>query len=159
MNGGEHLHVWRIIKRKHLETAFSGIGGLYAEGRWTRQGILAVYTAESLALACLEVFVHTESSKIPLVALRAHLPRASVEAVDVEALPPDWQTAMAHRDLQAIGEDWFLSRRAPVLKVPSSIIPVEYNYILNPTHPDLRFTLDPPITFKFDERLWKPLKT
>lgn len=68
------MQIWRICKTKHQDSAFSGTGGLYAPGRWTPQGFLVVYTAESLSLASLEVFVHTESDRISLVALRAFLP-------------------------------------------------------------------------------------
>jgi len=53
-----------VFAEKTQDTAFSGEGGLYAPARWTPQGFRAVYTAESLSLASLEVFVHTESNKI-----------------------------------------------------------------------------------------------
>ena len=44
----------------------------------------------------------------------------------------------------------------PILKVPSAIVPVEFNYLLNPQHPDLTVRLEPPQEFKFDRRMWKP---
>jgi len=44
--------------------------------------------------------------------------------------------------------------RTPVLKVPSAVIPIEFNYILNPQHLDLKLMLDPPMEFKFDDRMW-----
>jgi len=66
----------------------SGEGGLYAPARWTPQGFRAVYTAESLSLASLEVFVHTESNKIPL-AIRALLPEdIAIETVVVVVCQP-----------------------------------------------------------------------
>jgi RES domain-containing protein len=87
------VQVWRICKQKHLDSAFSGIGGLYAPARWTPQGFLVVYTAQSLALASLEVFVHTQSDRIPLVAIRAFLPEnIAVTTVDVSSLPENWQS-------------------------------------------------------------------
>ena len=150
------MYVWRISKRKHVTTAFSGDGGLYAEARWTPQGFRAVYTSESLALASLEVFVHTESDRIPLVGIRAFLPEdIAIEEIKVVDLPDDWQEDSAYSVLQRMGREWLLSDRTPVLKVPSSIIPVEYNYILNPTQPDLQFSLNPPREFTFDRRMWK----
>lgn len=150
------MYIWRVCKKKHQDTAFSGEGGLYAPARWTPQGFLVVYTAESLALASLEVFVHTESDRFPLVAIRAFLPDdTDIEAVDINKLPVNWQEGLAYPALQKIGKDWLLSKRTPVLKVPSSIIPVEFNYILNPQHPDLKITLAPPMEFKFDQRMWK----
>jgi RES domain-containing protein len=40
--------------------------------------------------------------------------------------------------------------------VPSVVIPVEYNYLLNPVHPDFsKFVFGSPEAFEFDPRLWK----
>ncbi len=58
------MRIWRITSHKHIETVFSGIGGLYASGRWHPQGYKISYTSESLALASLEVFVHSETTDI-----------------------------------------------------------------------------------------------
>ncbi len=150
------MQVWRICKQKHTNSAFSGIGGLYAQARWTPQGFKVVYTAESLALASLEVFVHTESDRIPLVAIRAFLPEdIAMTVVDVNSLSADWQSMAAYPTLQKIGKQWLQKQDSPVLKVPSSVIPVEFNYLLSPQHPDLQFSLEPPLEFKFDERMWK----
>ena len=150
------MQVWRICKQNHVATAFSGEGGLYTGARWTPQGIKAVYTSESLAFASLEVFVHTESDRFPLIGIRALLPEdITIEEFRVDDLPDEWQEESAYRVLQRMGKEWFLSQRTTVLKVPSSIIPVEYNYILNPTHRDLKISLNPPIEFKFDRRMWK----
>ena len=150
------MQVWRVCKKKHKATAFSGEGGLYAQARWTPQGFRSVYTAESLALASLEVFIHTESNKIPLIAIRAILPEdIAIETVELDSLPTDWQQEAAYPVLQNVGKQWLLSSRTPILKLPSAIIPIEFNYILNPQHPDLKLRLDPPIKFKFDHRMWK----
>lgn len=151
------MFVWRVCKAKHKSTALTGEGGLYTESRWMPQGFRVVYTAESLALASLEVFVHTQSNQIPLVAIRVNLPNdLSIEKVKVEDLPADWQQVSAYSQLQTVGTQWLLAGITPVLKVPSSIIPVEYNYLLNPVHPELKYTLEPPMEFRFDDRMWKP---
>ena len=147
--------VWRICSRKYQETAFSGEGGLYASGRWHPQGLKIVYTAESLALASLEIFVHLESNNVPLVAIKAHIPDVAIEKV--ERLPDNWQEVSAYPLLQKIGRDWLTSGETPILKVPSAIVPVEYNYLLNPQHPDLQVILEPPVEFRFDRRMWKSL--
>lgn len=148
--------VWRICKRKHQDSAFSGEGGLYTSGRWTPQGYKVVYTAESLALATLEIFVHLESDKIPLVAIRGIITDdIPYEEIDIKDLPSNWQETKAYPALQQIGKQWLESLRTSILKVPSAIVPVEYNYLLNPLHPDLRFSLEPAINFKLDQRMWK----
>ncbi len=122
------MQVWRLCKQKHQDTAFSGDGGLYASGRWHSIGFPIVYTASSLALATLEVFVHTESNKIPLVAIRAYFSDdLLIETVDTQNLPQNWQEVGAYPQLQQIGKQWLQANKAPILKVPSSIVLVEFN--------------------------------
>lgn len=150
------MYVWHICSRKYQASAFYGVGGLYVSGRWHPQGHKIVYTAESLALASLEIFVHLESDCIPLIAIRAWLPdELQIEEVKLDQLPNNWQTASAYPLSQKIGRDWLTSLRTPILKVPSSIVPVEYNYLLNPLHPEFKVILEPPIKFEFDCRMWK----
>ena len=150
------MFVWRICAKKYQSSAFSGEGGLYVSGRWHRQGYKIVYTAESLALASLEIFVHLESDRVPLVATKAWLPEElEVEEVKPNQLPENWQETSAYPRLQKIGQDWLSKCRTPILRVPSSIVPVEYNYLLNPQHPELKVELEPAIKFKFDSRMWK----
>jgi len=73
----------------------------------------------------------------------------------VSSLPATWQQQAAYPVLQNIGKQWLQEKRTPILKVPAAIIPVEFNYLLNPQHPDLQLSLDPPLRFKFDQRMWK----
>jgi RES domain-containing protein len=57
--------------------------------------------------------------------------------------------------LQEIGRKWLQAMEYPVLKVPSAIIPVEYNYLINPEHPDLQLQTEQLLEFQFDRRMWK----
>jgi RES domain-containing protein len=151
------MQAWHISSKKYRDTAFSSIGGLYTESRWVPKGYSVVCTAESLALATLEVLVHTvESNSIPLIAIRVLVgDNVAVETVDSNVLPANWQEESAYPQLQQIGEEWMQSQRTPILKVPSAIIPVEFNYIFNLEHPDLKFELDLEMDFKCDRRTWK----
>jgi RES domain-containing protein len=75
------VRIWRITAHKHIETVFSGVGGLYVSGRWHPQGYKISYTSESLALASLEVFVHSESIDITdRTGARASIRSSNVEA-------------------------------------------------------------------------------
>jgi RES domain-containing protein len=43
-----------------------------------------------------------------------------------------------------------------VLKVPTSVVPVEFNYLINVEHPEFsKVKFSKPHTFTFDERLYK----
>ena len=150
------MFVWRICAVKYRDTAFSGIGGLYVSGRWHERGHKIVYTAENLSLASLEVFVHLESNFVKLVAIKAKIPqKLKIEELTLDSLPSDWQEPRCYPKLQRIGKDWLLSRRTPILKVPSAIVPVEFNYLFNPEHPDFELITKVAIEFKFDRRMWK----
>ena len=52
------ITAWRIVKAKHKKRAFDGEGARIAGGRWNKIGTPMVYTADSLALAALELIVH-----------------------------------------------------------------------------------------------------
>jgi RES domain-containing protein len=54
----------------------------------------------------------------------------------------------------AVGDNWARSGRTAVLKLPSAVVPAEFNYILNPAHPDFaRISIGKPRVFKADTRL------
>ena len=148
------MYLWRICAAKYQDSAFSGLGGLYVSGRWHQRGNKVVYTAESLALATLEILVHLESDRVPLVAIKAYIEK-KLEVAEVNNLPPNWQETTAYPELQTIGTEWLKLGRTPVLKVPSAIVPVEFNYLLNPDHPDLQLSKMSPIKYQLDQRLWK----
>jgi RES domain-containing protein len=148
------MRIWRITASRHIDTVFSGIGGLYASGRWHPQGYKISYTSESLALASLEVFVHLEAIDIPLACVSAIVPE-STPILEMKDLPSDWQNVSAYPILQEIGRKWLRAMEYPVLKVPSAIIPVEFNYLINPEHPDLNLEVERVLMFEFDRRMWK----
>jgi RES domain-containing protein len=61
-----------------------------------------------------------------------------------------------HPKLTQLGDAWLNSLENAILRVPSAIIPQEYNYLLNPSHPDFsHIRINVPETFEFDDRLWK----
>lgn len=78
-----------------------------------------------------------------------------IEEIEPSQLPDNWQDTSSYPLLQEMGRDWLTSLRTPILKVPCSIVPVEYNYLLNPQHSKLKVVLEPSMKFKFDRRMWK----
>lgn len=130
------LTVWRLVTQRYAETAFSGEGARLYGGRWNRKGIPLVYTAGSQSLAMLEMLVQDEPLRANYMMIPATLPDSLViERLDLAQLPADWRDLAARDQLQALGTDWARRRSSVVLAVPSSVIPVETNYLLNPLHP------------------------
>lgn len=118
-----------------------------------------VYTSGTLSLAALEVFVHmaVEDVGAMLAYVRAEVPtEVNITYLTTAQLPPDWRNIPAPIVLAAIGDNWFQKKETAILAVPSVVIPIEYNYLVNPTHPDFaQFNLEPPQPFELDPRLWK----
>lgn len=133
--------VYRIEREKYLETALSGIGASMSKGfRWNTFNTKLVYTAESRALATLEVSVHLDLSEdLPTdrYYIEIEIPDAlTIQEVKIEDLPDDWDSKPPSILTQTIGDDFVFQNESAVLKVPSSIVPLEYNYLINPNHPD-----------------------
>jgi RES domain-containing protein len=118
-----------------------------------------IFAAESLALACLERFVHADPVFEPtdLVAIEIVLDsKLSVDAVEPSALPAGWRDYPAPEALTRVGERWLTEARSVALLVPSAIVPRERNVLLNPRHSQfsgVRARSTEPFTF--DPRLWK----
>lgn len=131
------IEAWRIVKTKHAATAMTGEGARLYGGRWTSKGRRAVYTSATIALATLEIVAQLETAA-PLSAYSLFpltIPDALVTALDLRRLPPDWRGYPAPARLQALGDRWLDEGRSPVLRVPSAIVPSEFNYVLAPEHP------------------------
>ena len=151
--------IWRISKQRHAQTAFTGEGARRFGGRWNLPGAAMVYCASSLSLAALETFVHMEIEDAGnlLVAIPALIPdELFIETLAVTDLPVNWRDYPAPSTLAELGNAWLSTGKSAVLQVPSAVIPIEFNVLLNPNHPDFRrIEIGEPDPFGFDPRLWK----
>ena len=132
--------VYRIEREKYLSNTLSGVGASMSNGfRWNSLYTRLVYSAESRALAMLEVSVHLDFSEdLPQdrYCVEIEIPdHIAIQEVSLDDLPHDWNAKPPARSTQTIGDDFVKLMDAAVLKVPSAIIPQEYNYLINPHHP------------------------
>ncbi|MGJ7031829.1 RES family NAD+ phosphorylase [Niabella hirudinis] len=135
--------VYRIEREKYLDTTLQGTGASMVRGyRWNSLNTRMVYAAESRALATLEVAVHLDLSEdLPIdryyveIEIPDDLP---IQEVLVEDLPGDWNAKPPVPATQIIGDDFVHYNEVAVLKVPSSIVPDEFNYLINPFHEDAK---------------------
>jgi RES domain-containing protein len=153
------LIAYRLCRAAHAATALDGEGARLYGGRWNPKGVRMVYAAGSLALAVLESFVHFSSTLLPAdyVAVPVDIPDTlAVETWTAPMLPADWSDTPAPSTLQALGKRWVAAARTAVLRVPSAVVPIEFNVLLNPAHPDAaQIHSGPPEPFVFDPRLKK----
>ena len=108
-----------------------------------------LYASTALSLTCLELLVHLSPDQIPLdyVYTAAEIPP--------DPTPHDFRGSL--RDAEATrryGHGWATSLSSLAIYVPSVIIPVEYNVLLNPMHAAFQEVIwDAPRPFEFDPRL------
>ena len=146
---------WRLVKTKYLPTAWDGESAARFGGRWNSPGVAVVYTSGSLALALVEVLVHLSAEILPAYsAVPVEFDPALVTAVDAAQLPRSWRESPPPAATQAIGDKWVGSGASAVLRVPSVVVPGEFNFVLSPAHRDFaRIRIGTPAPFPFDPRL------
>lgn len=149
--------VWRLFPERFRATAFSGIGCLYAAGRWNHLGALMVYTASSRALAALEFFVNLEPGDAPndLLMAEASVPDELMEQLDPHKLPKNWRE-IDNQKCRDLGSEWIASSRSAALEVPSAVVDGDKNVLLNPKHPEFaKIQISEPKPFHYDERMFR----
>lgn len=149
------MRVWRIARLAY--PPLDGEGARRNGARWNSPGTAVVYTAGSLALAIVELLVHTDPDLIPedLTAFEIEVPSGvSLRIVPANELPAGWDDPDDLAAARMAGDDWLRAARSCVLGVPSVIVPEETNYLINPAHPDASsISILSSRPFSFDPRL------
>ncbi len=119
------------------------------------------YASEHLSLAALELFIHIDGEDEPrdLVAVEADIeidPKivAKQQADILERLGPDWRFDLS--ETRTIGDMWLASQDPLVMAVPSVVVEVEWNVLINPQHQEFAaMKILQQRAFRFDERMFK----
>lgn len=153
----EWVQAWRLVKSQHAATAFDGEGAFRFGGRWNHRGCRVVYASGSLALALLEVLVHLDpAGRVPaLTAIPIQLPQSLIDIAPMGA-PSSTADAvpLPIGTTRQIGDTWIQTAHRPALRIPSAIVPIEHNYLLNPEHQDFhRIHIGQAEPLLFDPRL------
>ena len=130
------MELFRISAEKYSnELSSSG-----SANRWNKSKQFVIYTGSSRSLSSLELVVHRSSIKPSLVykVMIIYVPDKEelYNQVSLKLLPKNWRSIRAYPILQEIGANWYQKKETLILKIPSAIIPQEYNYIINTSHPD-----------------------
>lgn len=135
--------------------ANGGEGAKRYGGRWNHKGTAVIYAGESVALCALEVLVNSSQLPTGCIVIEIRIPDSlAIRKLAVSELPGGWDDPSPHDGTRDIGTSWALEKTTPILSVPSSIIPRERNYVLNPNHPDFaQIQFGAPEPFRFDPRL------
>lgn len=149
---------WRVVKARHAASAFTGEGARRAGGRWHSPGNPVVYTSASRALTMFEVLVNLIGAERRHLAVCVLVPATFserlIEDVHPHDLPARWDTPAGSSAARTLGDGWLASQRTAVLRVPSAIVPGEFNFLLSPLHPAFsRIHIGDPVPFAWDPRL------
>ncbi len=148
--------VYRVANLKYKDSTLSGIGAEKVGGRWNEIGTRAVYCSENISLALLEYYVHSENI--------AYLPKeilvAKIEFPDefvieeLKEIPERWNQYPYSSKTTEVFTELSKDRNVFALRVPSTIVGLESNIILNPLYKDFgKVELVEFINLPIDERL------
>lgn len=152
------MRAWRISKASRA-TDLSGRGAAIEGGRWNDAEVRAVYLGLSPAICALETFVHqTRRPVIPMKITVLELPDDPELYLEpaLNALPVGWATLPADRPSMSYGTAWIASNAQFGLILPSAVMPIERNIMLNPRHPALSdVEIVEVLDFFYDDRMFK----
>jgi RES domain-containing protein len=132
-NPHRYVTVYRVVSPDDADAPFSRGAG--RGGRWTSQGVQAVYASLSPAGAVLEFLAHLEGPTPR--ALRLAVGTLPAECVHPLAQLPDGWDQRPYRDaVRRAGDAWVRENTSVALQVPSALVPRERNVLLNVAHPD-----------------------
>ncbi len=148
---------FRLVKRKWSEQAFDGEGARRYGGRWNSKGKRCIYLASTPSLALLEIMVHLDDYSLleDYMLYQMTIADSSLLELNPDSLPQDWDADPAPLSTAQIGDEWLGSLASTALYVPSTIIPIEHNILINPAHqqyPEVLKTATE-IDFRADPRL------
>ena len=132
------MQVYRVANLKYKEFTLSGIGAEKVGGRWNEVGTRAVYCSENVSLALLEYYVHSYN----IATLPSEILVAKFEIPDdfiieeLDTLPERWDQYPYSSKTTSVFTERAKDRNFFALKVPSTIVGMEHNFVLNPLYKD-----------------------
>jgi RES domain-containing protein len=139
------IRLWRIMNISYIAEAFSGEGASRLGGRWHSRGTRVVYCTSSLCSALVEVRslrparIDKKDPRREFLAIEAKLPTTtSLKYLYENELPNNWAASRPRKATKVIGDAWIRENTSAILSVPSTNIPLERMYLLNPQHSDFK---------------------
>ncbi|WNZ76428.1 RES family NAD+ phosphorylase [Pseudomonas sp. P105] len=152
------MRAWRIAKAKRA-TDLSGTGAAIEGGRWNDQDVPAVYMGLTPAICCLETFVHAGGEPgFPMKITCFELPADTTLYLepDPKTLPDGWESLPADRPSMDFGTTWLKASTHLGLIVPSAVLALERNIVINPLHPAVSMIkVIEVFDFMYDSRMFK----
>jgi RES domain-containing protein len=135
------MELYRITQESYSND-LSGDGSRIFGGRWNSEGRFALYTSANRSLALLETLAHIPAKLFrnkKYILVTVFLPdKASLKFIEEKDLPNNWDALDIQHVTQKIGDNFLEEQKGLLLRVPSVLMPEEFNYIINPLHPAMK---------------------
>lgn len=131
------MQVYRISRTEFIRD-LDGTGAKTYGGRWNRVGMPVLYTSQAKSLAMLELIVHFASIKAMMLDYSfavIDIPVNEIAIPENDILSRNF-LSINNETLWNITDHFFIEKKKLILRVPSVLIPGEYNYLLNPSFPN-----------------------
>jgi len=152
------MELFRLTRQKYADS-LSGKGAAIFGNRWNSKGTSIIYTAQNRSLAMAEVAVHftLQSAAQDYHMLVIYVPDdTSIFEIHSDNLPITWNSFPHTKATQVIGDEFIQNNAKLLMKVPSVVTRGDYNYLINPYHPDFqKVKIIDKEPFPFDGRLLK----
>lgn len=126
------MKLFRLASLSH--TIFDGTGAALHGARWNSKGLPVIYAAASLAGARLELLAH-----IGFEAKPKNFGYVEIDVPDeIAVMRFPRKTVPSDSTSVAWGDAWLKERKTLLARVPSKASPGDFNYLINPSHPDFR---------------------
>ena len=129
------MRVYRLVNYKYAGD-LTGEGARLYGGRWNHVGVPCIYASETRSLALLEFSVNVQLQNIlrNLNMVVLDIPDAYRE-IDIADLPGNWRDSPAPASTKDFGSGILKNNNSTaIIKIPSAVIPQEFNYLINPAH-------------------------
>ena len=151
------MHAYRLVKGKYASEPLDPQGAKLHGGRWNSKGMPVVYASDSIALTALEKLVHVHRADVLNHFVLCTIPFSETNLMTLaqDVLPSDWRNDPPPFSTMAIGDEWLLRGESLFLAVPSTVVPQQNNFLINPKHPEFTELANSAIAepFVFDTRL------
>ncbi len=147
--------VFRLSSASHASSLDGGGARIYG-GRWNNPGTAVIYTSSSKALCNAEILANHIHTVVPVGTkiVEIKFNGRKVKRIPKSELPVDWNNPTHPSSTRNIGDSFVAEGKYIAMRVPSAAVEGEFNYILNPLHPDFHSVIIKSIKdFNFDPRL------
>ena len=128
-----------IVYRLSHEKYASSLSSSGASNRWNKMFQFVIYCSENISLCALELLAHTNGVRpaggFKIIKIEISN-SAKTLAIEESQLLGNWNQLSCYPQTQQIGSHWYESKSSLCMKVPSALIPTEFNYVINTHHQD-----------------------